>query len=81
VGFVISFLLIGLNWTIHHRMFGYVTAYNRRLLWLNLFFLFFIVLMPFSTGLYGEFRRTSPCSSSTKSADDFLCVEFFAVPE
>jgi uncharacterized membrane protein len=36
-------------------MFGYVTAYNHNLLRLNLFFLFFIVLMPFSTGFYSEY--------------------------
>jgi uncharacterized membrane protein len=55
VGFVISFIFIGLYWTIHHRMFGFVTAYNRRLIILNLVFLFFIVLMPFSTGFYSEY--------------------------
>ncbi len=47
LGFIISFLLIGLYWTVHHRMFGYVTDYNNRLLWINLFFLFFIVLNAF----------------------------------
>jgi len=55
IGFIISFMLIGLYWTVHHRMFGFVVNYTPRLLWLNLFFLFFIVLMPFSTGLYGEY--------------------------
>lgn len=55
IGFFISFILIGLYWTIHHRMFGYVTDYTPKLLWLNLFFLLSIVLMPFSSGLYGEY--------------------------
>ena len=55
VGFLISFIFIGLYWTIHHRMFGFVTSYNRRLLFLNLLFLFFIALMPFSTGFYSEY--------------------------
>jgi uncharacterized membrane protein len=55
VGFLISFIFIGLYWTIHHRMFGFVTSYNRKLLVLNLLLLFFIVLMPFSTGFYGEY--------------------------
>src|SRR5215204_5839473 len=31
IGFLISFMLIGLYWTIHHRMFGFVTNYNKRL--------------------------------------------------
>ena len=55
IGFFISFFLIGLYWTIHHRMFGFVINYNRRLLWLNLVFLMAIVLMPFSTGFYSEY--------------------------
>jgi uncharacterized membrane protein len=55
VGFIVSFLLIGLYWVIHHRMFGFVTSYDAKLLRLNLLFLFFIVLMPFSNGFYSEY--------------------------
>src|SRR6478735_8758195 len=55
VGFLISFFLIGLYWSIHHRMFGYVIDYTNRLLWLNLLFLLAVVLMPFSTAFYSEF--------------------------
>jgi uncharacterized membrane protein len=55
VGYIVSFLLIGLYWTIHHRMFGFVTSYDRKLLVLNLVFLFFIALMPFSNGFYSEY--------------------------
>src|SRR4051812_43795441 len=50
VGFLISFMLIGIYWSAHHKLFGFVTSYNRRLIFLNLLFLFFIALMPFSTG-------------------------------
>jgi uncharacterized membrane protein len=57
IGFIISFILIGLYWTVHHSMFGFVTSYNKRLLVLNLFFLFFIVLMPFSNGFYSEYAN------------------------
>jgi uncharacterized membrane protein len=39
----------------HHRMFGYVINYNAKLIWLNLLFLFSIVLMPFSTAVYSEY--------------------------
>jgi uncharacterized membrane protein len=55
VGFFISFFIIGLYWTIHHRMFGYVVNYTRKLLWLNLVFLLAVVLMPFSTAFYSEY--------------------------
>lgn len=59
VGFLLSFLIIGVYWTIHHRQFSFVVNYDRRLLWLNLIFLMAIALMPFSSGLYGEFSRPS----------------------
>ena len=55
IGFLISFFLVGLYWTVHHRLFGFVVAYTPKLLWLNLGFLLSVVLMPFSTGLFGEY--------------------------
>jgi uncharacterized membrane protein len=55
IGFFVSFFIIGLYWTIHHRMFGFVTNYTKKLLWLNLIFLLAVVLMPFSTAFYSEF--------------------------
>lgn len=54
-GFIISFFIIGLYWTKHHTLFGYVTDYNNKLLWFNLLFLFSIVTMPFTTGFYSEY--------------------------
>lgn len=55
IGFLVSFIIIGLYWIAHHRMFGYVVNYNPRLLWLNLYFLLGVVLMPFSTAFYSHY--------------------------
>ena len=55
IGFLVSFFVIGLYWTVHHRMFGYVVNYTPKLLWLNLLFLLAVVLMPFSTGFYSTY--------------------------
>ncbi len=55
VGFLVSFLLIGQYWIVHHRMFSFVINFTDRLIWLNILFLFAIALMPFSTGFYSEF--------------------------
>jgi uncharacterized membrane protein len=55
ISFVISFFLIGQYWRVHHRLFGYVINFNERVIWLNLLFLFAIVLMPFSTAFYSEY--------------------------
>ncbi|HEU5168867.1 MAG TPA: TMEM175 family protein [Chitinophagaceae bacterium] len=55
IGFIISFLLIGQYWIVHHRMFGFVINFSDKLIWLNLLFLLATVLMPFSTGYYSEY--------------------------
>lgn len=55
IGFFLSFFLIGLYWVIHHRMFGFLIDYTRRLVNLNLVFLLSIVLMPFSTAFYSDY--------------------------
>jgi uncharacterized membrane protein len=55
LGFFISFGVIGHYWTVHHRIFGYGKAYTSGLLWLNLGFLFSVVLLPFSSGILAEY--------------------------
>ncbi len=55
IGFIVSFLLIGQYWIVHHRMFSFVVNFTDRLIWLNILFLFAIALMPFSTGFYSEY--------------------------
>ena len=52
--FFISFWFVGTYWVAHHRVFHHVTGYDRRLLFVNLLFLMWIVLLPFSSSLLGE---------------------------
>lgn len=54
IGFIVSFFVIGIYWISHHRMCKYLKNYDTGLLWLNLFFLFSIVLMPFTSAYYSE---------------------------
>ena len=54
-GFGISFMFIGIYWTVHHRLFGFAVNYTPKLLRLNLLFLFAVALMPFSTAFYSEY--------------------------
>lgn len=58
LGLILSFFLIGIYWTAHHNMFGYVINYTKKLLWINLIFLFTIVIMPFTTAIYSEYSFT-----------------------
>ena len=51
LSFTISFLVIGLFWMGHHRLFRYVTVLDRRLIFLNLLFLGTIAFLPYPTAL------------------------------
>jgi uncharacterized membrane protein len=53
--FAISFWIIGVYWLAHHRIFRYIRAYDRRLMVINLWFLMWIVLIPFSASLLGGY--------------------------
>jgi len=55
VGFFLSFFIIAIYWLAHHRIFRFVRRLDNRLLWINLFFLLSIVLMPFTTAYQSEY--------------------------
>jgi len=61
ISFAISFLVIGLFWMGHHRMFRYITALDRRLIFINLLFLGTIAFLPYPTALLfaGGTRQTA----------------------
>ena len=56
----ISFAVIGRFWLIHHRFFGEVTAFNNRLIGLNMLYLGCVVLIPFSSQLLGDYGGQTP---------------------
>ncbi|MEO5943175.1 MAG: TMEM175 family protein [Ferruginibacter sp.] len=58
-GFILSFAVIGQFWTSHHKLFGYVKNYNNGLLWMNLLFLFWVVLVPFTSGLNSRYGNVN----------------------
>lgn len=53
-GFVISFLIIGMMWIEHHRIFRYIEDYDAGLLWRNLLLLLCVSFVPFPTALFSE---------------------------
>ncbi len=54
LAYVLSFAVIGRYWLVHHRFFGQVTGFDGRLISLNIFYLGWIVLIPFSSEVLGE---------------------------
>jgi len=49
--FFLSFFIIALFWKIHHEFFHYIRMVDSALLWFNIIWLLFIVLIPFSSSL------------------------------
>ena len=76
IGFFISFMLIGMYWLVHHKMFGFVTDYDNKLRVLNLAFLFFIVVMPFSTGFYSEYAGSELFRKQLKVPMTFYVLNY-----
>ncbi len=60
LAFAISFAVIGRFWVIHHRFFTEVRAFDGRLLSINLLYLMWIVAIPFSSQLLGEYGGEPP---------------------
>ncbi len=56
VSFLISFWIIASYWLAHHRIFHRIGAYDRGMLLINLLFLMWVVLLPFSSSLIGEYE-------------------------
>jgi uncharacterized membrane protein len=54
IGFVVSFLIVGLMWVEHHRIFRFIDDYNAGLLWRNLAMLLCVSFVPFPTALFSE---------------------------
>jgi uncharacterized membrane protein len=55
LGYVVSFLVIGIIWVNHHAMFAHIARVDRTILFLNLLLLMVISAIPFPTALLAEY--------------------------
>lgn len=54
ISYVLSFIYIGIYWNNHHHMMHTVKRVTGGILWANLHLLFWLSLVPFTTGWIGE---------------------------
>jgi uncharacterized membrane protein len=61
LAYLLSFLIVGIFWLIHHAIFDAIKYYDSTLAWINILFLLFVALIPFTTSLLGEYflQKTS----------------------
>ena len=55
ISFVISFLLVGMFWTLHKQTFDQVRYVDHNATWLNLLFLLVLALVPYASSALGEY--------------------------
>lgn len=56
LSYVISFIYVGIYWNNHHHLFQSVKEVDGKVLWSNLFLLFWLSLIPFASGWMGANR-------------------------
>jgi uncharacterized membrane protein len=59
ISYFLSFVVIGLYWVGHHYYFRFIKKVNVVLLWLNLFHLLLVSLLPIPTALMGTYPYQS----------------------
>tara|TARA_R110002073_G_scaffold123234_1_gene266716 strand:- start:11396 stop:12022 length:627 start_codon:yes stop_codon:yes gene_type:complete len=52
IGFIVSFFVTAFYWIDYMKTTKFLTNFNMKVLWINIFLLFFVVLLPFSTAFY-----------------------------
>ena len=53
-GYVLSFIYLAIYWNNHHHLLHAVSRVNGAILWANMHLLFWLSLIPFTTGWMGE---------------------------
>ena len=54
LSYILSFIYVGIYWNNHHHMLHITKRINGKVLWANLYLLFWLSLLPFVTGWMGE---------------------------
>ena len=55
--YALSFVLLAVFWISHHQQFHFIKRTDGKHLWINIFFLMFVALIPFSTSLVGDYSQ------------------------
>lgn len=59
LNYVLSFIFVGIYWNNHHHLFNAIKKVNGKILWANLFLLFWLSLLPVATGWMSENYHSS----------------------
>jgi uncharacterized membrane protein len=54
ISYILSFVFVGIYWANHHHLMHTLPKVNSKVIWANFSLLFFLSLIPFTTGWLGE---------------------------
>ena len=76
--YALSFAVLGKLWLAHHRFFGTLERFDGRLLALNLVYLAFVALVPFTSDLLGNYSGQTEAVVAY-ALNQFAVVSSFAI--
>ena len=77
ISFTISFFTIAIFWVNHHHFYNYIKFVDWKLMWLNIVFLFWICVLPFTTAFIGDYSNV-PAVVAIYSLNMFFCGSSFS---
>ena len=76
--YVLSFVYLGIYWNNHHHLLHATDRINGAILWANLHLLFWLSLVPFTTGWMGE-NNFAPLPSAVYGGVLLMCGNAYLV--
>lgn len=78
LSYILSFINIAIYWNNHHHLLHTVEKVDAGILWSNMHLLFWLSLMPFTTGWMGE-NHFAPLPVAVYSTDLLLCAMAYSL--
>ncbi len=77
--YLITFVVIGYYWMIHHRTFRVITGHDAVLAWVNMVFLLGISVLPFGSNLFGRYTSNTTAMMVYGGIFTVLSLSFVAI--
>ena len=72
--YALSFITLGLMWSFHRIIFQHIRRVDGRIVWLNILYLMFVAVVPFSTAILGEYSIFATAAVVLWGANGFLIM-------
>src|SRR6476620_1475563 len=76
--YLLSFIFLGIYWNNHHHMLQATSRINGAVLWANLHLLFWLSLVPFTTGWMGQ-NHFAAVPTAVYGIDFLFCAVAYTI--